>query len=77
MRIYQGCLRRGDSVRNSRTGRRIRVSRLGRLNVTELEDLEAVYAGDIAAFFGVDCASGDTMVDVNMKEPLAMVSFST
>ncbi|VDP23412.1 unnamed protein product [Schistosoma margrebowiei] len=73
MRIYQGCLRRGDSVRNSRTGRRIRVSRLGRLNVTELEDLEAVYAGDIAAFFGVDCASGDTMVDVNMKEPLAMV----
>ncbi|CAH8673511.1 unnamed protein product [Schistosoma margrebowiei] len=74
MRIYQGCLRRGDSVRNSRTGRRIRVSRLGRLNVTELEDLEAVYAGDIAAFFGVDCASGDTMVDVNMKEPLAMES---
>ncbi|CAH8598652.1 unnamed protein product [Schistosoma turkestanicum] len=73
MRIYQGCLRRGDSVKNSRTGRRIRVPRLGRLNVTELEDLEAVYAGDIAAFFGVDCASGDTMIDVNMKEPLAMV----
>ncbi|KAH8869348.1 Elongation factor G, mitochondrial [Schistosoma japonicum] len=74
MRIYQGCLRRGDLVKNARTGRRIRVPRLGRLNVTELEDLEAVYAGDIAAFFGVDCASGDTMVDVNMKEPLAMES---
>ncbi|CAH8661689.1 unnamed protein product [Heterobilharzia americana] len=74
IRIYQGCLRRGDTVRNARTGRRIKVPRLGRLNVAELEELETVYAGDIAALFGVECASGDTLIDLHMKEPLAMES---
>ncbi|KAL7059430.1 hypothetical protein AAHC03_013472 [Spirometra sp. Aus1] len=64
-RVYQGCLRRGDSLKNTRTGRRLRVPRLGRMNVDTFEDLDAVYAGDIAALFGVDCSSGDTLVAVN------------
>ncbi|KAM7542442.1 hypothetical protein Aperf_G00000001195 [Anoplocephala perfoliata] len=74
-RVYQGCLRRGEYVRNTRTGKKLRVPRLGRMNVDTFEDLEAVYAGDIAAFFGVDCASGDTLVATNtLAENLSMES---
>ncbi|KAM3182842.1 elongation factor EF-G [Hymenolepis weldensis] len=74
-RVYQGCLRRGEFVRNTRTGKKLRVPRLGRMNVDTFEDLEAVYAGDIAALFGVDCASGDTLVAPNTPmENLSMES---
>ncbi|CDS39450.1 elongation factor G mitochondrial [Echinococcus multilocularis] len=74
-RVYQGCLRRGESVRITRTGKKVRVPRLGRMNVDTFEDLEAVYAGDIAALFGVDCSSGDTLVSPNgPMENLSMES---
>lgn len=73
-RVYQGCLRKGESVYNTRTCKKVRVPRLGRMNVDTFEDLEAVYAGDIAALFGVDCASGDTLVSPNSSmDNLSMV----
>lgn len=62
VRVYQGCLARGDSVYNTRTQKRIRSSRLARMHADEMEDVQEVYAGDICALFGVDCASGDTFV---------------
>ncbi|CAL8072765.1 unnamed protein product [Calicophoron daubneyi] len=74
VRVYQGKLRRGETIKNVRTGRRLRVPRLGRLNVTDFDDLEEISAGDIGALFGVDCSSGDTLVDLNMKQPLVMES---
>ncbi len=75
-RVYQGCLKRGEYVRNTRTGKKLRVPRLGRMNVDTFEDLEAIYAGDIAALFGVDCSSGDTFVTPNTSmEKLSMVGY--
>ncbi|CAI2738642.1 unnamed protein product, partial [Dicrocoelium dendriticum] len=74
IRVYQGCLHRGDTVINTRNGRRIRIARLGRVHVTSFEELEVIYAGDIAAFFGVDCLSGDTLVDTKMGKSLSMAS---
>nr|MBE5726072.1 iconoclast [Cucujiformia] len=62
MRCYQGMLRKGDSIYNVRTKRKVRISRLVRLHSNTMEDVNEVYAGDIFALFGVDCASGDTFV---------------
>ncbi len=61
LRIYQGTVAKGDSLINSRSGKKIRVGRIGRMHADEMEDIEAAAAGDIVALFGVDCASGDTL----------------
>ncbi|KAG7471081.1 hypothetical protein MATL_G00120670 [Megalops atlanticus] len=60
IRVYQGCLKKSEYIYNTRTGKRVRVQRLVRLHSDQMEDVEAVYAGDICALFGIDCASGDT-----------------
>ncbi|CAL8353586.1 unnamed protein product [Lota lota] len=60
VRVYQGCLRKSEYIYNTRTGKKVRVQRLVRLHADQLEDVDEVYAGDICALFGIDCASGDT-----------------
>jgi len=60
VRIYQGVLKKGADIYNSRTGKKVKVGRLGRMHADQMEDIEAAAAGDIIALFGVDCASGDT-----------------
>lgn len=63
VRIYQGTLRKGDTIVNVNTGRRVRVPRIGRIHADELHDIEIAAAGDIVALFGVECSSGDTLTD--------------
>lgn len=62
LRCYQGVLKKGDSIFNVRSGKKVRLARLVRLHSNNMEDVSEVYAGDIFALFGVDCASGDTFV---------------
>lgn len=62
MRCYQGMLKKGDTIYNVRTLRKVRIARLVRLHSNNMEDVNEVFAGDIFALFGVDCASGDTFV---------------
>lgn len=60
IRIYQGRLAKGDAIINVRNGKKIRVGRVARMHADQMEEIDAVSAGDICALFGVDCASGDT-----------------
>ncbi len=60
IRTYQGTLRKGDTIVNSRTGKKVKVGRLVRLHANEMEEIEEAGSGDIVALFGIDCASGDT-----------------
>jgi len=63
VRIYQGTLRKGDTIYNMRTRKKVKVGRLIRMHSNEMQDIEDSAAGDIVALFGVDCASGDTFTD--------------
>ena len=60
IRIYQGSVRKGDTIVNSRTGREAKVGRLVRMHADEMEEISQASGGDIAALFGIECASGDT-----------------
>ena len=45
---------------NTRSGKTVKISRLVKLHSDELQDVNEVFAGDIFATFGIDCATGDT-----------------
>ncbi|XP_062242627.1 elongation factor G, mitochondrial [Platichthys flesus] len=84
VRVYQGCLKKGEYIYNTRTSKRVRVQRLVRLHADQMEDVDEVYAGDICALFGIDCASGDTftsrtsanlsMESIHIPEPVISMS---
>src|SRR6201988_719360 len=67
LRVYQGRIGRGSSIVNSRTKRRHKVGRLGRLRPAGMGGGERPRAGDIVAMFGIDCASGDTFTDESIE----------
>jgi len=68
LRVYQGVVSKGDTVYNTRTGKKTRLSRLVQMHSDKMEDVSKVFSGDICAVFGVDCASGDTFVfDKDLK----------
>nr|XP_045592824.1 elongation factor G, mitochondrial-like [Procambarus clarkii] len=73
IRVYQGCLKKGENIYNSRTGKKIKVSRLVQMHSNNMEDVTEVFAGDICAVFGIDCASGDTFT-TNLKLNISMES---
>ncbi|XP_036045772.1 elongation factor G, mitochondrial [Onychomys torridus] len=84
VRSYQGELKKGSTIYNTRTGKKVRVQRLVRMHADMMEDVEEVYAGDICALFGIDCASGDTftnkdnsglsMESIHVPEPVISVA---
>lgn len=60
IRIYQGTMRKGEDIVNTRTHKSVKIGRLGRMNSAAMEDITEAGPGDIVTLFGVDCASGDT-----------------
>jgi elongation factor G len=71
IRIYQGTLKKGDTIINSRDGKKVKVGRLVRMHSDEMEDIEEAVAGDIVALFGIDCASGDTFTSPEISVSLS------
>jgi len=83
LRIYQGTVRKGDTIHNARTKKSLKVGRLVRMHSNEMQEIDEACAGDIIAIFGVDCSSGDTFhdgsVDVAMSSihvPAAVISLT-
>lgn len=60
IRVYQGSMKKAETVINMRTGKKIKIGRLVRMHADQMEDIDMIPAGYIGAIFGVDCASGDT-----------------
>jgi elongation factor G len=71
MRIYQGSVRKGEELYNSRNRQRLRVGRLVRMHADSMEDISEAPCGDIVALFGVDCASGDTLTQKGLNYSLS------
>jgi elongation factor G len=63
-RVYSGTLSKGQSVYNASKGKKERVGRILRMHANTREDVDTVYAGDIAAAVGLTLtATGDTLCD--------------
>lgn len=60
VRVYQGCLKKGEELYNTRSRKKFKIGRLVRMNSASMEDISEGVPGDIVALFGIDCASGDT-----------------
>jgi elongation factor G len=83
LRVYQGTLKKDDTIFNSRSGKKTKVGRLVRMHADEMEEIDSGAAGDIIALFGIDCNSGDTFTDgqwkvsmTSMHVPRPVVSLS-
>jgi elongation factor G len=63
VRVYQGDIKKGTELFNTRSRRKFKVGRLVRMHANAMEDIAEGYNGDIVALFGVECASGDTFCD--------------
>ena len=66
-RIYQGKLRKGEQLVNTRTGKKLRVGRMVRMHANDRDNIDYAEAGDIVAMIGVDCASGDTFCSDDIR----------
>ncbi|MGR0482504.1 MAG: elongation factor G [Candidatus Electronema sp. V4] len=67
VRTYQGEVKKGDFIINTRTGKKVKVGRLVRMHANEMEEIDEAGSGDIIALFGVECASGDTFCGGNIN----------
>ncbi len=83
IRIYQGKVVKGDTLYNTRSGKKVKVGRLVRMHADNMEDIEEAMSGDIVALFGIDCSSGDTFTarDLNytmtsMHVPTPVISLT-
>ena len=63
-RVYSGTLSKGDQLLNMRSGQKERAGRLLEMHANEMNDKDAVFAGDIVAAVGMkNTRTGDTLTD--------------
>ena len=63
-RVYSGILEKGSTVLNCTKGTKERLGRILQMHANHREDIDIVYAGDIAAAVGVkNTTTGDTFCD--------------
>ncbi|MBU3673749.1 MAG: elongation factor G [Acidobacteria bacterium] len=75
-RVYSGSLEAGGRVLNVTTGKTERVGRILMMHANDREEIERVYAGDIAAGVGIkQIVTGDTLCAPDQPVKLETISF--
>ena len=75
-RVYSGRATAGSYAENTTKGRRERLGRLVRMHANNREDVEEVFAGEIAAAIGLkETTTGDTLSDENSPVILESITF--
>jgi elongation factor G len=75
-RVYSGKLSAGSRVLNVSTGRTERIGRILMMHANEREEVQEVYAGDIAAAVGIkQVVTGDTLAAPDKPIKLEMITF--
>jgi elongation factor G len=76
IRVYSGVLKAGSYAYNSSKRTRERVGRLLRMHANKREEIDAIYAGDIAACVGLkSVTTGDTLCDEDKAVVLESIEF--
>ncbi len=76
LRCYSGKLSSGESIYNVAKGRRERIGRLVRMHANKREDIQEIFAGDIAAAVGLkNVSTGDTICDEEAPVVLESIDF--
>jgi len=73
IRIYQGSIKKGSELTNTRSGKRFKVGRLIRMHASSMEDINDAGPGDIVALFGIECASGDTFTENGLNYAMTSI----
>ncbi|MBN1222058.1 MAG: elongation factor G [Candidatus Aminicenantes bacterium] len=73
IRIYQGEIKKGDKLYNTRSQDTFRVGRLVKIHADTMADIPRAVSGDIAALFGIECHSGDTFVTPGLNYSLTSI----
>jgi len=75
-RVYSGILKRGTYILNSTKNNKERIGRIMRLHANHREEVEEVFAGDIAAIVGLkNTTTGDTLCDPEHPIILERIEF--
>lgn len=75
-RVYSGCVKSGSYVYNATKGKRERIGRILRMHANHREEIDEIYAGDIAAAVGFkDTTTGDTLCTENKPIILESMEF--
>lgn len=75
-RVYSGRIEAGQNVMNATKGKRERIGRVLRMHADRREEINEVYAGDIAATLGLkDSFTGDTLADPDHPIVLESITF--
>ncbi|MCY3878272.1 MAG: elongation factor G [Rhodobacteraceae bacterium] len=76
MRVYSGCVRKGDAILNSTKGKRERVGRMMMMHSNNREETDVAFAGDIVALAGLKTTTtGDTLCAASSPVVLETMTF--
>ncbi|MDK2950669.1 MAG: elongation factor [Kosmotogales bacterium] len=76
LRVYSGSLKKGSYVYNSNKGKKERISRMLFMHADKREEIQELFAGDIAAVIGLkNTITGETLTENNADIVLEKIEF--